>query len=112
MSVNEIERALGDDPQIEPSSDFCARVMVEVHRQVGEHEALAFPWSRLIPGLVACALVVVVGVILDPAPPASASLVSILEDPMVAQVLTLMTSSLVGIWMLVWMSLRFAGVGR
>jgi hypothetical protein len=112
MSVNEIERALGDDPPIEPSSDFCARVMVAVSQEVREHEALAFPWSRLIPGLVACALVVLVGLFVDSAPSVPASLVSILEYPMVAQVLTLLISSLVGIWMLVWTSLRFAGVGR
>jgi hypothetical protein len=112
MSVNEIERALGEDPQIEPSSDFCARVMVTVRQEVREHEALAFPWSRLIPGLVACALVAVVGLIIDPTPSAPASLVSVLEDPMVSQALTWMSSTMVGIWMLVWMSLRFAGVGR
>jgi hypothetical protein len=112
MSVNEIERALRDEPQIEPSSDFCARVMVAVRQETHEREALAFPWSRLIPGLVACAVVVVAALFTGPAPSAPESLVTVLDDPVAAQVLNILTSSLVGTWMLVWISMRFAGANR
>jgi hypothetical protein len=112
MSDNEIDRALGNDPPIEPSSDFSARVMVAVRQQVREREALAFPWSRLIPGLVACTVLVVVGLIVDPTPSVPASLLSILEEQVMVHTLTWITASLVGTWALVWMSLRFAGRGR
>jgi hypothetical protein len=113
MSLDDIETALRNEPLIAPGSDFCARVMVGVRRQAVEREALPFPWSRLLPGLVAClAVVVVVAVFADPTPASFAFPLPILENPAVGQALGWIASSLLGTWLLVWMAMRFAGANR
>jgi hypothetical protein len=112
MNGNEIDRALVSELEIEPGSDFSARVMVAVRQQVSQREAMAFPWSRLLPGLVAWVAVVAVTFVVDPAPAAPAFLVAILENPIVLQVFGWISSSLLGAWVLVWMSMRLAGATR
>ena len=112
MNANEIDRALREDRTITPSTNFAARVMVAVRRQAGEHEALAFPWRRLLPGLVACTAIAVTGVIWGTPPTIPASVTRIMQDAAAVQAATWIPMSLLGTWMLVWSSLRLAGHRR
>jgi hypothetical protein len=112
VKSNEIERALRDDPGMQPSLEFASRVMCAVRRQAGEQEALAFPWARLLTGLAAAALVTVVALALAPPPQLPDSTVRALNDPRLVQASIWVPTSLVGLWMLVRGSLRLAGYRR
>jgi hypothetical protein len=112
MNANEIDRALREDRVIEPSPDFAVRVMAAVRRQASEHEALAFPWRHLLPGLVACAAVAAAGVIWGTPPAIPEVMMRVLEDAAVVRFATWIPMSLLGTWMLVWSSLRLAGHRR
>ncbi len=41
------------EEQLAPSSGFVLAVMDEVHQSVSVPSPLAFPWSRVVPGLIA-----------------------------------------------------------
>jgi len=112
MNANEIDRALREDHVITPSPDFAARVMVAVRRQAGEREALAFPWRRLFPGLAACTVAAVVGVIWGTPSEIPSAVTRIMQDTAAIQAFTWIPMSLLGSWMLVWTSLRLAGHRR
>lgn len=45
----------------EPSPRFAVRVMAAVRREAATPPPLAFPWRRLVLGLLACALWLVLG---------------------------------------------------
>jgi hypothetical protein len=112
MNANEIDRALREDRTVTPSPDFAARVTIAVRHQAGEHEGLAFPWRRLLPGLVACTAVAVAAVILGGAPEIPAAVTRVMQDAAVVHAATWIPMSLLGSWMLVWTSLRLAGHRR
>jgi hypothetical protein len=112
MNENEIDRALQSDVTIEPSSDFASRVMVAARRNAREREAIAFPWGRLLPGLLACAAVTVAGLVLGPPPELPEAAMRIVEDPVTVQAVAWIPTSLVAIWALVWMSMRVVGLRR
>jgi hypothetical protein len=54
QETNDLDRALGDDDTLVPSSGFAARVMDAVQDAQGEPPPLAFPWRPFAIGLVAC----------------------------------------------------------
>jgi len=111
MTAHEIDLALRNDRTIEPSLGFAARVMRAVHLQVDDLGALAFPWRRLLPGLIACVLLTVVwlAVAPPPTPEPSETMTKLLEDPGLAQAVTWVVMVLLGSWALVWGTMRFAG---
>jgi hypothetical protein len=57
MRDQEIHRALRDDPGVQPSPDFGARVMGAVRQEAAEQEALRFPWWLAAVGLAAVTVV-------------------------------------------------------
>jgi hypothetical protein len=65
MKPLDIERILRDDPEITPSPDFAGRVMRTVHRDIELRGGLGFPWARLATGLVTCAVLTIVGVVIS-----------------------------------------------
>jgi hypothetical protein len=112
MNTNEIDRALRQDEMIEPSPIFASRVMGAVRRQVSDQEALAFPWSRLLPGLGACAAVTVAAFLYTPPLAIPAAVTEALRDPVLLQAATWVPTLLIGTWLLVWGSLRLSGYRR
>ena len=85
MNQGEIDRALGNDQRITPTPEFAARVMGVVRREVREPEALGFPWRRLLPGLTACAILTLAGLLLGTPAPASQLAPAWMLDPAMAQ---------------------------
>ena len=109
MNAKEIDRALREDETIEPSPIFASRVMGAVRRQVADQDAIAFPWSRLLPGLVACAAVTAAAFLYTPPLEIPGPVMAMLRDPLLLQAATWGPTLLIGTWLLVWGSLRLAG---
>jgi hypothetical protein len=59
MDFDEIDRALGGEEKIVPSSGFAASVMEAVRREATELPPIAFPWGRALPGIFAAGFAVV-----------------------------------------------------
>ena len=59
--MDPIEHELLADDGTQPSARFTARVMSAVRREAATPPPLPFPWRRLVLGLVACALWLVLG---------------------------------------------------
>jgi hypothetical protein len=76
--------------------------MRAVRLRVDEHEALAFPWRRLVPGLALCAAIIAVGLGAGSPPVRAEGLLAATWIP----------SVLAGSYALVWWSLRLAGFRR
>jgi len=112
VNTNEIERALRDDETIQPTREFASRVMGAVRRQAGERDALAFPWRRLLPGLIASVALTVAALVFAPPITLSESTIRMLRDPVLIQSATWVPTAILGTWLLVWGSLRFAGYRR
>ncbi len=55
MSNEEIDRALGSDDTIVPSSGFASSVMEAVRRDTETPPPIPFPWKRALPGFIVCA---------------------------------------------------------
>jgi hypothetical protein len=47
------EHLAGPPEQLEPSSGFATSVMESIHAQAAEPPPIAFPWRRVVPGLLA-----------------------------------------------------------
>ncbi len=52
MTDNELNRALGEEGELVPSSGFAHAVMQRVLSEATAPPRLAFPWVRALPGLV------------------------------------------------------------
>jgi hypothetical protein len=61
MSQDDIGPLLASEQVIEPSPGFTAAVMGGVRREAETLEPIAFPWRRVLPGLVLSAAALVVG---------------------------------------------------
>jgi len=61
MHRDDIERLLTSEELIEPSPGFAASVMSAVRREAAEVAPIAFPWRRVLPGLVLVAAGLVTG---------------------------------------------------
>jgi hypothetical protein len=53
MTTEDLDRILGSDDLIQPSSGFATAVMERVRQEASEPPALPFPWGRFALGLAA-----------------------------------------------------------
>jgi hypothetical protein len=60
MQNDELDRILSEEQAILPSSEFTASVMAAVLRESSVPVPIAFPWRRVLPGLVASGLALAV----------------------------------------------------
>lgn len=115
---DEIDRALSDEPVIEPTSGFAARVMRDVLLEAEQRtEPLDFPWHRFLPGfLSAITLSLAVFLLLGWAAEAGVSLptpeavLGALAQPL-TQGLAIAAVTLAGSVAAIWLVLR-SGRGR
>jgi len=117
MKHNEIDRILGQEPTLTPSSGFAASVMDAVRREAEGPEPLSFPWRRVAPGLAVCSLAIIAAVILALSGSAGTeaqapALPARLEGTLLAQSTLWLVGTLMGSWMLVRVSLMFSGFER
>ena len=63
MKDEEIDRVLGGEEDVLPSSGFHASVMEAIHREVTV-PPLPFPWHRAVPAFAAAGLALVVSLVL------------------------------------------------
>jgi hypothetical protein len=117
MKPLDIERILRDDPEITPSPDFSGRVMRTVHRDIELRGGLEFPWARLVTGLAICTVLTIVGVVIsvmrgDPAPAVLEHLARTARQPAITTALVWVPTSLAGAYLMVWWSMRAAGLRR
>jgi hypothetical protein len=77
MKRDDVDRWLGDEDAIVPSSGFASRVMDAVQDEAAAPPAIAFPWKHALPGVaalsVALASILTVGVSSASAPAAGSS---------------------------------------
>jgi hypothetical protein len=59
MRDDEIDRALGGEDDVVPTSGFHASVMEAVHREASAPPPIPFPWTRAWPAFAASAVVFV-----------------------------------------------------
>jgi hypothetical protein len=93
MNRDDLDRILGQEKKILPSSGFAASVMEAVRREAATPPPLSFPWKLALPGLVSSCLVlvwalvegirqVIRGDVTSPLPPSLwLTLTSVLESP-------------------------------
>jgi len=112
MNAKEIEHALRSDRPIRPSAEFASRVMGAVRREAQESESIAFPWLRVLPGLIACCALTVVALILVEPQPLPEAVSTKLRDPRLLQAVTWVPTYILGTWAMIWTTLRFAGFSR
>jgi len=109
--MDELDRVLGADEGLEPSSGFTRRVM-EALEERSEPPPIPFPWVRVLPALVgAVAVVVAFGVYLAVEPWSAVGVFNVaewLEHPLAGPVSWLVLS-LAGSWAAFRMSMRLAG---
>jgi len=112
MNAKEIEHALRGDRTIRPSAEFASRVMGAVRREAQDQASIAFPWRRVLPGMIACCVLTVVALILvEPRPLPEATAMK-LRDPALIQAVMWVPTYLLGTWAMIWTALRVAGFRR
>ena len=117
MKQDEIDRILGEDPTVTPSSGFAESVMDAVRREAEGPEPLSFPWRRVAPGLVVCSVGIVAAAIGAVSGPVGAEtdwtpLVARMESSLVVQSTLWLAGSLLGSWMVVRLALMVSGFER
>lgn len=60
MQYDELDRIMSEEHTIVPSSGFTASVMSAVLRESFAAAPIAFPWRRVLPGLIASGVVLAV----------------------------------------------------
>jgi hypothetical protein len=63
MKDPDIDRILGAQEEVLPSSGFTASVMEAVRREASAPPPIPFPWKRALPGIVVAAFVLVLAVV-------------------------------------------------
>ena len=58
MMHDDVDRILAGEESVVPSSGFTASVMEAVRREAAAPPQIPFPWTRALPGLAACALMI------------------------------------------------------
>lgn len=112
MNVKEIEDALRGDHVIRPTTEFASRVMGAVRREAQEQESIAFPWRRVLPGLIVCCVLTVVALIFMEPRPLPEAISMKLRDPRLIQAATWVPTYVLGIWVMIRTVLRVAGFDR
>jgi hypothetical protein len=112
MTVDELDRILGSDEPLEPSSGLSESVMDAVREEARTPEPLAFPWRRVVPGLVACLALLVTGIAIvmlrgpEPGTPFASEVVELIVGSPLAGPITWAAGSLLLSWAVVRLSLR------
>ncbi len=57
MDGEELDRILGDEDELVPSSGFLASVMERVEEEAVAPPPIPFPWKRALPGFIVAAAV-------------------------------------------------------
>lgn len=114
--MDELDRILGNEEGLEPSSGLTRRVMKALQEQNRPTPPpIPFPWMRLLPALVgALAIVVAFAVYLAAEPPGPTPALDVatwLVHPLAAP-LGWAALALIGSWVAVRMSMRLAGGTR
>jgi hypothetical protein len=91
--VDELDRVLGSEEKLEPSSGLAAATMERIRREIAEPQPLGFPWRRFVPGTVISLGLLAAGIILavlrglpQPAVGAPVDLQELLNSPEVTAV--------------------------
>ncbi len=114
--INELERILANEEELQPMTGFSTRVMRAVREEAAATAPMAFPWARFLPGfLLNLRLLLGAGVwvilepgSLSPAQPIPAEWVS---DPQV-QGLLWAALTVAGTGVLAWTASRWAAPRR
>lgn len=56
MKMDNLDRILGSEGDLAPSSGFAASVMEHVRREAAVPQPISFPWKRALPGMIAAAV--------------------------------------------------------
>jgi hypothetical protein len=64
MTMDELDRILGSEESLQPSSGLADEVMKAIRREAETPAPLKFPWIRFIPGVAGGVTLVVTGIIL------------------------------------------------
>ena len=113
--LNELERILSNEEELQPMTGFSTRVMRAVREEAAETPPIGFPWKRFLPGAVlnlGLLLVAAVWVLLNADRSRSLTIpVEWFADPQ-AQGLLWAVAMLLGTGALVWTTFRWAGPRR
>jgi hypothetical protein len=117
MNHDPIDRILGEDPPLRPTSGFADSVMDAVRREAEGPEPLSFPWRRVAPGMAVCLVAIVAAVIAALSGPSGTEsqwtpLANRLESTLLAQSTLWLAGTLMGSWLVVRVSLIFSGFER
>ncbi len=119
MSTDELGEVLRGERRLTPSADFASRVMRAIEAEATAREGLAFPWRRLVVGLVACAATAVAGAIAievrgEGGPPSIdlEATIGDLQRSGMFPALVWMSVALAGCYFVTWVSMRLAGSRR
>jgi hypothetical protein len=109
--MNELERILTNDEELQPMTGFSRRVMRAVREEATAPAPIAFPWARFLPGFLfnlALLLGATVWVILQPGNPAPAQIVPAewFSDPQARQLLWA-ALTVIGTGALAWTASRW-----
>ncbi len=52
FEMNELERILANDEELQPMTGFSTRVMRAVKEEAAATAPIAFPWARFLPGFL------------------------------------------------------------
>ena len=113
--MDELDRILGADEGLEPSSGFSRRVMEALEQDQSTPPPIPFPWMRLLPALLgALGIVVAFAVYLatEPLGPTPALDVAKWLDHPLAGPLGWAGLSLIGSWAAFSLSMRLAAPTR
>ena len=111
--MDELDRILGSDEGLEPSSGFTRRVMEAVEQEKQAPPPIPFPWLRLLPALFGAVGIVgafAFSLATEPFGP-TPGMANWLEHPLVAP-LGWAALSLIGSWVAVRLSMRLAAPSR
>ncbi len=112
--MDELDRILGANEGLEPSSGFTRRVMEALEQDRSTPSPIPFPWMRLLPALLGLGIVVASAVYLAtdlPAPTSELDLAKWLDHPL-AGPLGWAALSLVGSWVAVRLSMTLVAPTR
>ena len=112
--MDELDRILGSEEGLEPSSGLTRRVMEAVEQDRSTPPPIPFPWMRLLPALVGLGIVVASAVYLAadlPGPTSELDVAKWLEHPL-AGPLGWAALSLIGSWVAVRLSMTLVAPTR
>ncbi len=114
--MNELERILANEEELQPMTGFSTRVMRAVREEATATAPIAFPWARFLPGFLlnlALLLGAAVWMILEPGSSSRAQLIPAewFSDPQV-QGLLWAALTVIGTGALAWTASRWVAPRR